>query len=263
MAMDAERVGRAAIGAGILLFLAAAVVGFCSGHAGASDPTLTIAPGPSSGSFSSGETLALTVGPNSVFAPQSRIVILECAAPGGQLPVDDSTCDGNTVQGDSILVGSDGSFSEPAYTMYALPSTTLDEQANHLPICGATSECVLYVGQNQNDFKAPKIFSIPFTVIGSASGGGAGSTCSTTPAAGGAAGGTNGGSGGATTAVTAPTAATSSSVGSSVPDASVSLANGSLAFTGPPVALPLLLATGGAMVAVGSMGRILSRVARR
>ena len=93
--------------------------------------------------------------------------ILECADPGGaqaNLPKDDSTCDGNTIQGISILIGSDGSFSDTTYQVYMLPSQTLGEQSNFKPICNQTNDCVLYVGQNQNDFTAPKVFSAPFLI---------------------------------------------------------------------------------------------------
>ena len=35
------------------------------------------------------------------------------------------------------------------------------------PICNQTNSCVLYVGQNQNDFTAPKVFSAPFLICSS------------------------------------------------------------------------------------------------
>ena len=87
--------------------------------------------------------------------------------PGGSaanLPKDITTCDGNTIQGTTILVANDGSFSDSSYQVYMLPNSVLGEQPNDKPICNQTNYCVLYVGQNQNDFTAPKVFSAPFLI---------------------------------------------------------------------------------------------------
>ena len=46
----------------------------------------------------------------------------------------------------------------------------MGEQANFKPICNQTNYCVLYVGQNQNDFTAPKVFSAPFLIAPGAGG---------------------------------------------------------------------------------------------
>jgi hypothetical protein len=113
------------------------------------------------------QTITVSVGPNSTFTPGAGISILECADPGGSpsnLPSDETTCDGNTINNDSIIVGSDGSFSYGAYVIYALPSAALGEGSSGEPKCDATDACVLYVGQNQGDFSAPKVFSAPFFV---------------------------------------------------------------------------------------------------
>jgi hypothetical protein len=254
-AMQLERLGRAAVGAGLMLLVVALVVGLRSGPAAASAATLTLQPAP--GAYHSGESIDVSVGPNSVFAPNARIVIIECAAPGGQVPIDDSTCDGNTVQGDSVLVGSDGSFTEPAYTLYALPSTSLNEQANHLPVCNATSECVLYIGEDQNDFTKPKIFSPTFTVTPAAQspapspGGGTGSTATTSSGPSGAGGSA---AGGGAAAATAQPAASGQASGMSV-----TLSTGSLAFTGPPIVLPWLVGAGAALLLVGTAGGAVAR----
>ena len=59
----------------------------------------------------------------------------------------------------------DGSFSERGYTVYLLPNATqLGETPDSRPICNRRSVCVLYIGQNQEKFTAPKLFSPPFTV---------------------------------------------------------------------------------------------------
>jgi hypothetical protein len=201
------------------------------GAAAAATPTLTITPGPSAGSFTNGESVTVSVGPNSLFTPHYRVNIIECADPGGStanLPVNEKTCDVNTVEADTVLVQPDGSFKETGYTLYALPNAVLGEQANWQPVCNRTDKCVLYVGENQDDFTQPKIFSAPFAFTSSAP--------------------TIGGGGAATaTTVAAPTAPSAS--------ASVSLSPSTLAFTGSSSATFWLVAGGLALVAGGLVGR--------
>ncbi len=131
-------------------------------------PVATLTPSPGSTNFHDGQQIQLAVGPNKYFAPYSRIVVLECADPGGQtssLPKSDITCDGNTVQGFSILVNKDGSFSTPSYRLYSLPNSILGETAHNEPVCNQTHMCALYIGQDQTNFTAPKVFSVPFTIV--------------------------------------------------------------------------------------------------
>jgi hypothetical protein len=259
-----SRIGRVATASGLLVLLLAAMLAWRAMSAGAAAPVLTLAPGPSGGAFHDGQSISVSVGPNSVFAPNARIVILQCAAPNGVLPVDDSTCDGNTVQGDSVLVGGDGSFTEGSYILYRLPSPLLNEQANHLPDCDASHQCVLYVGEDQNDFTKPKLFSVPFTF--SASGG---STTPTTAAPAGGAGGAGAAvasAGAGSAAGTGPDGAGSSgstSAGASNPQVSLSPGPGSLAFTGPPVLLPWLVGTGTLLLFGGGAARLLCRAVAR
>jgi hypothetical protein len=108
------------------------------------------------------------VGPNHYFTPYAHVNILECADPGGKkknLPTSAFTCDGNTIQGDTVLIAKNGSFSEHGYEIYALPNTAaLGESPNGQPVCNTKKPCVLYVGQNQEKFSAPKEFSRPFTI---------------------------------------------------------------------------------------------------
>ncbi len=142
------------------------------GRADAAQPALTVTPGPSGGSYRSGQTVTVSVGPNSFFTPLLKVNILECADPGGKtanLPTSISSCDGNSIQGGTILINHDGSFSANDYQVFSLPNATLGEQSNKLPVCNATEMCVLYVGQNQEDFTQPKLFSAPFTVVPDAS----------------------------------------------------------------------------------------------
>ncbi len=109
---------------------------------------------------------------NKIFVPHIRVNIMECADPGGtkaNLPTKESACDANSIEGNSVLPETNGSFSESTYTIYRLPSKTLGEGKTWLPICNVTHQCVLYVGQDQGDFTKPKVFSQPFTVTGGGS----------------------------------------------------------------------------------------------
>jgi hypothetical protein len=216
------------------------------GSAGASaPPSVSVSP---AGSFSSGQTVSVTVGPNNFFTPHARVNILECADPGGSvanLPKDITSCDGDTIEGNSILVADDGSFSDSAYPVYAVPNSALGEQPDDQPTCNQTNPCVLYVGQDQNDFTAPKVFSTPFLVtpgsgVTTASGGQTGSS--------GSSGTTN------TTVAPAPSAASSSGAAVTLGTTTVG-ATGSLADTGPSAELTWLAVTGTALVVAGAVGR--------
>jgi hypothetical protein len=185
------------------------------------------------------------VGPNSYFTPHARIVVLECADPGGtaaNLPIDATTCDGNTVQGGTILVASNGGFSQTGYTVYLLPSPTLGEQSNYKPICNQTNYCVLYVGQDQNNFTAPKAFSAPFLI------GPSGAT-GTTPAS----AGSNGSSGPDAATSTPTTSASTSTAGAG---SAVSLSGtASLANTGSPADVEWIALCGTTLLLCGVVGR--------
>jgi hypothetical protein len=125
--------------------------------------------GPPYGPFDSGEDIDLSVPANSAFAApnnNSGVNIVECAAPNGVLPTQTSACDGNTLQ-NFVGVNADGSFTFNDYTIYALPDTvSLGETASNPVICGntAATECVLYIGNNQNDFTQPHLWSEPFLI---------------------------------------------------------------------------------------------------
>ncbi len=165
------RFARATLGivlTGILVTMMAA----CSDPpSSSSNVPLTITPGP----YHDGQTIRVSVGPNKHFTPFASIKILECSDPGGttqNLPTSALLrCDGNTVQGNTILVGRDGSFSQDDYVVYALPNQSeLGESSDAKPVCNEKDSCVLYIGQNQENFTAPKIFSPPFTVSKSGTG---------------------------------------------------------------------------------------------
>jgi hypothetical protein len=230
--------GRSVVGLIALLAAAGSLV-WPAGTAGAAGATVTISPTPAGARFTDAQSVKVSVGPNGIFVPHSRVVILECADPGGDashLPVSLGTCDGNTVQPDTVLVQGDGSFSEASYTLYALPSLTLGEQANWQPVCNTHDQCVLFVGADQNDFTKPKAFSQPFTIGGQAAAATAPTTTPTTTPA---------------KPVTTPDPAVS---------AAVTLAPATLAYTGAPGWLPGMVASGVALVLVALAGR---RVVRR
>ncbi len=164
----------------VLVAVIIAIVVFATGGNGSTDggqPAAVLSPVPSP-SFHDGQVIGVSVGPNKVFAPNARIEILQCADPGGQsanLPRSDIACDGNTAPGFSVLVNQDGSFSTNMYRIYSLPNATaLGEPRDNEPVCNTTHLCVLYVGQDQTNFRAPKLFSAPFSVTptGSSSSGG-------------------------------------------------------------------------------------------
>ncbi len=217
---------------GISVVLLALVVAFAvavawhPGTAAAAGPSVVVKPTLST--YADGQSVAVSVGPNSLFTPHLRIAVIECADPGGTasgLPTSISTCDENTVQPDTVLVQPNGSFSEPDYTLYALPNIALGEQGNWQPVCNQTHKCVLFVGEDQDDFTKPKVFSAPFAFT------------STAP----------------TLAGRVTTGATSSPT---IPvSASVSLPAATLAFTGTSDATPWLVALGGALVGGGILGR--------
>ena len=75
--------------------------------------------------YHDGQRISVSVGPNHYFKPYSRINIIESTDRGAtakNLPTSILACDGNTIQGNTILVQHDGSFSEHGYLVYALPT---------------------------------------------------------------------------------------------------------------------------------------------
>jgi hypothetical protein len=209
-----------------------------------------------SGHLSDGQTISVSVGANGYFTPHAGVNILECADPGGSaanLPTSINTCDGNTIQGTTVLVADDGSFSESSYQVYALPSSTLGEQPNDQPVCNATNYCVLYVGQNQNDFTAPKTFSAPFLITPGSGTAPATSGGSASGAASSSGGSTSSGSSTSSTS-TASTATSAASAGRADPSTS-GVGASSLADTGPSPELVWLAGSGTAFLLLGAIGR--------
>jgi hypothetical protein len=189
---------------------------------------------PSAGSYRSGQDVEVSVGANSLFAPGSRIIIIECADPDGSsanLPTSLSSCDEDTVEADTVLVQANGSFTEHTFTLYSLPNSILGEGPTWQPVCNQTHQCLLYIGENQDDFTQPKIFSQPFAITPTAS-----------------------------TSTSAPTASASSRSSTSTIPAGVSLTPSTLAFTGADPLMPWLVAIGLCLTVSGVVGQ---RVWRR
>jgi Big-like domain-containing protein len=144
---------------------------------GASGPyAVAVTPFTADTPFSSGQMINVVVPANGLFVSTSNVNIVECAAPNGVLPTLPLECDGNTIQGPTILPNTDGSINLESqgyglYQVFSLPdSITLGESATNQVVCGnsAATECVLYIGENQGDFTAPHVFSQPFNVVANA-----------------------------------------------------------------------------------------------
>lgn len=126
--------------------------------------------------YSSGQAIGVQVPANSVLQPGVKVNILECSDPGGNaagLPTSIADCDGNTIEGSTVPVQSDGSVSLSSYPVYALPDGNIGDTPTQTPVCNTSNPCVLYIGENQNDFTQPHVFSQPFTVAPNASDNGA------------------------------------------------------------------------------------------
>jgi Bacterial Ig-like domain (group 1) len=173
--MPKTRRGQAA-GVGLLVAAVVAVGLFVT--AGAAEPTSgSVVPGvlepqvpfTAGTPFSSGQVIDMSIPANSAFAApnnNSGIIIVECSAPNGVVPTLPSSCDGNT-QATLVGVNTDGSFTYNSYQVYSLPNSfSLGESASSPVDCGntAATECVLYIGNNQNDFTQPHVWSQPFFV---------------------------------------------------------------------------------------------------
>jgi hypothetical protein len=150
---------------------ALAPLGFLVGLAAPASATATAL------AYSSGQTITLVVPANSTFAAPNDgngISIVECSAPDGAIPTQTSSCDDNTIQGNLILPNADGSFSYDNYEVFALPDSITLVEAPGGPVCGdtASTECILYIGDDPNDFAQPHQWSEPFFVQANSDDGG-------------------------------------------------------------------------------------------
>ena len=153
--------------------------GVFSGPAAAGSATLSgqqlpgsirpIGPYDAGAPFSSGQAVEVAIPPNDVLPKFRRVNILECStrvlhAPSATQALAD--CDGDTIQGDTVLVRPDGSIDYRRYTIFALPdATTLGESTKGSPACSLHNRCVLYIGTDQTDIpSSAHFFSQPWTV---------------------------------------------------------------------------------------------------
>ncbi len=240
------------------VLLASVVLLLIAGSADASSPEIGVLllPGDGGGSALSKDPVPtilnqtmveVKVPANSTLTPGVSVKILACADADGKsddLPVSASTCDGLTINtGRNINVASNGSIDKTNYTIYKLPLAS--ESSDPFTVCGVSSACVLYIGQDQNDFSQPHVWSQPFLV--SCSGASCDGSTSSTFAA-----------------PTTSSSASTQSVGSNaVASAPIAPGNGTedgsgpsqLAATGATQWLSWLAAGGVVFLATGFMGR--------
>jgi hypothetical protein len=113
-----------------------------------------------------GESVAVKVPKNSILQPGFRADILMCSDPGAKpshLPANDSSCDGLTLNtGRTLDIGTTGTVDKEDYLIYKLPLKI--EPPDSIPKCNGNNACVLYVGQDQNNFTRPHVWSTAFYV---------------------------------------------------------------------------------------------------
>lgn len=137
---------------------------------GATIPTAAVAVGTYTAGtpYSSGQLIDVQVPANTALKQNVNVNILECSAPGGVIPTDPSACDGNTIQGPTIKPLADGSLdlktqTNSYYTVYSLPNNVSLGEVNG-PACNLSTQCVLYIGDDQTDFTQPHFWSQVFWV---------------------------------------------------------------------------------------------------
>ena len=122
--------------------------------------------------FLSGQIIEVNVPANAALSPTQAVKIIECADPGGSaanLPTTVTGCDTSTKQGDTIIPNPDSSFDyyandpngDAGYPVYALPKAGTSGTVT----CGTASvPCVLWIGDNYNNFAVNQLWSDPFYV---------------------------------------------------------------------------------------------------
>jgi hypothetical protein len=160
----------------VALVIVALAMAACGGGSTSDPPSAVSVSGTSDGwVFHDGQTVTVSKGANHTFKPYSHVNIIQCADPDGtkaNLPTKFIQCDENTIQSDTVVVEADGSFKEKAFTVFALPSRTLGESKDGIPICSQTHQCVLLVSEYQTDLSKPHVFSHAFTIQPASSSGG-------------------------------------------------------------------------------------------
>ena len=258
-AVNLKKSLRSARLAGLGLIMGGVLATACSSHPAGAFPLVsgpvTITPTtsvPSGKTLQSGQTVNVVVAANTTLDKSSleaagfpggavSMKAEECDDPGGlvaNLPKTSAyNCDGVTVAS-TALINPDGSFKIEGYTVYSLPDyPTFHESPDTLPKCGSGSNyCVLYIGPDESDLTKPHLFSAPFLVA-------ANSTDSGNAAQ------------GLGSSVSGPGSQTAS-VAVSSPSKAASLGDdGTLAYTGVPVAWLWIIFLGLFLNVVGAVGR--------
>jgi hypothetical protein len=104
------------------------------------------------------------------FPSHVELQVLECIGTARDLPRDDRSCEGDTLdstgytdaQGNYLNAPGDPSGDTQGYRISTLPSATFKVVSIH---CGPTDPCLLYVGTQFNDFTKPHVF-VPFQFAG-------------------------------------------------------------------------------------------------
>jgi hypothetical protein len=242
---------------GAALVVASVVVAVLPGRAsaaGLSNATVTLAVNGAKGlvtatnPLSGGQLITVTVGANTTMDRPSLeaagfpsgavpIKVLECADAGGSsanLPTKPTGCEPETI--DSIAgARADGSMIISGFTVLALPDAALGASSG--TVCNSQVDCVLGIFSNQNDFTKPHIFSAPFNVSPNSEANAGSSGSSSQPGSG-------------------PTAGSNPPSGAS---AAVSVAPGTLAYTGTSALFYVLLGSGMTLLLVGTLLRLSRR----
>jgi hypothetical protein len=128
------------------------------------DSAVPISPFTAGTPFSSGQTISVVVPTNTVLPAHQDVVIAECAAPDDVIPTLTSACDTATATQQTIFP-SGGAIDYKNFQVFALPDVyTLGESPTGQPVCDLTDECVLYIGNNVEDFTQPHFWSQGFFV---------------------------------------------------------------------------------------------------
>lgn len=104
------------------------------------------------------------------FPPHTELQVVECAGSKDHLPKDSRECEGSTLDssgytdaaGRYLNAPGDPSGDTAGYGISVLPSKTFPVVSVH---CGPADPCVLFVGEQVNDFTQPHVF-LPFSFKG-------------------------------------------------------------------------------------------------
>ena len=171
--MIIRRVAKAVATTAALGAISAVTVLALSGTAGANLVTnqqinvaIPQAPDTPGTPFSSGQTITVSVPPNTLLPQLTGMHIVECeAGPGGAPPTGTPVCDPLTQYFANPTVVADGSLSFSDYQIYALPSPALGETSSNATVCGGAGDpCILYIGPDQTDTSKPHVWSQAFQI---------------------------------------------------------------------------------------------------